>query len=278
MKGIGIKACELFRDYLINTEKAAATVEKYTHDVAVFRIWLGTRQLNKSAVLAYKAELISRYAPASVNAALASLNAFFAFADRQDCKVKAVKIQRQLFAKEERELTKEEYERLLAAAEQKSRRLWLAMQAICSTGIRISELKFITVEAAQRGEATVRNKGKTRRALMPRELCRTLLRYARENHIRGGSVFVTRNGKPLDRSNVWAEMKALCASAGVDAKKAFPHNLRHLFARTYYRIHKDVARLADLLGHASVNTTRIYTAENAMLHKRQIERLGLLKC
>lgn len=278
MKPISQQACTAFRAYLIQTEKASATVEKYTRDAERFCRRLGARPLCKEAVLAYKAKLLRTYAPASVNATLSSLNAFFVFAGRSDCRVKALRIQRRQFASEERELSKAEYERLLSAAQQKNRRLWLAMQAICSTGIRISELQYITAEAAARGKADVRNKGKARQILLSQALCRALLQYAKEQDITEGPIFRTRSGKPLDRSNVWGDMKSLCKAAGVDPRKVFPHNLRHLFSRTHYLLYKDVVHLADLLGHASINTTRIYTRENICLYKQQIENLDLLKC
>ena len=190
-----------------------------------------------------------------------------------------MKIQKQIFSTKDKELTKSEYQRLLEAAKSKNNeRLYLLMQTICSTGIRVSELEFITVDAVSAGVANINCKAKHRQVFLPKALCKILSRYIREHKIKSGPVFVSRTGKPLDRSNIWSDMKKLCESAGVSKDKVFPHNLRHLFARTYYSLQKDIVRLADILGHSSVNTTRIYTMENGDIHKLQIERLGLLRC
>ncbi len=267
-----------YRRHLIQEEKCPATVAKYTHDVQLLFDWLDTRPLDKSAVLAYKAALIERYAPASVNAALASLNSFFSFLGHPTLRVKSLKLQKRSFLPAERELTKSEYERLLTAARAKSERLCLLLQTICSTGIRVSELRFVTVEALQGGIAAIRCKGKTRQVLLPRALCQVLRAYAKRAGIRTGAIFVSRNGNPLDRSNIWSAMKRLCRAAGVLAAKVFPHNLRHLFARTFYTLRKDIVRLADILGHESINTTRIYTKESGETHRKQLQKLGLLRC
>ena len=270
---------ENFKNYLISEEKSEATVSKYLHDVAVFAEWLSERDLEKIAVVEYKTVLCEKYAPASVNAALSSLNCFFAFCGWYDLRVKNLKIQRQIFASTEKELTKAEYDRLLTAAKsKKNERLFLLMQTICSTGIRVSELKFITVEAVERGIAEINCKGKRRQVFLPKELRKMLGRYIKEQKRKSGAVFVTKNGNPLDRSNIWSDMKKLCKTANVSEKKVFPHNLRHLFARTFYSLQKDVVRLADILGHSSVNTTRIYTMETGVVHRRLIEKLGLLRC
>lgn len=208
---------------------------------------------------------------------LAALNSFFEFAGWYDCKVKQLKLQRQVYCSEEKELTKEEYYRLIQAAKTaKKDRLGLIIQTICSTGIRISELNFITVESIQSGIAYVDCKGKSRQIFLPHKLKLLLLQYTRKNHIQQGPVFVTRGGKPIDRSNVWREMKSLCRMAKVKEIKVFPHNLRHLFARTYYKMEKDISKLADLLGHSSVNTTRIYIISSGAEHKKQIERMHLI--
>lgn len=270
-----MRSLEGFRKQLWDEEKSALTIEKYTRDVERFLRWLAGRRMTKGEVLAFKACLLERYAVTSVNSMLSSLNRYLTFCGREDCRVKTVKHQPPVFCSEERELTRAEYERLLRAAGG-DHRLCLLMQTICSTGIRVSEHPFVTVEAARTGRATVRCKGKSRVVLLPRRLCRALIAYARERGIRAGSLFVTRTGKPLDRSRIWAQMKKLCRTAGVLAEKVFPHNLRHLFARTYYAMEKDVVRLADLLGHSSVNTTRIYTVESGAVHRRQIERMPLL--
>ena len=279
MKKITNQLVEKFKVYLINEEKASATLEKYIRDVVSFMEWIANTLLDKCAVLKYKQHLIENYAPASVNSIISSLNSFFDYNGWYELKVKSVKIQKQIFTSEDRELTKVEYERLLAAAKSKNnQRLYYLMQTICSCGLRVSELKFITTNAVRCGRATINCKGKMRIVLLPKQLCKMLTGYIKENNIKSGSVFVSKNGKPLDRSNIWSDMKKLCECAGVSKDKVFPHNLRHLFARTYYSLQKDVVRLADILGHSSVNTTRIYTMESGDVHRRQIQRLGLLLC
>lgn len=279
MRKITNELIENFKIDLIEEEKAQATIEKYIRDILAFVKWLSGRTVEKQTVLEYKQKLIEKYAPASVSSVLSSLNRFFAFAQWFNCKVKSIKIQKQVFAKQERELTKAEYDRLLAAALHKdNKRLYLLMQTICSTGIRVSELKFITVEAVKAQKAIINLKGKTRSVFLPDMLCKMLLRYIKEEKIKSGSVFVSKNGRPLDRCNIYHDMKKLCESANVDRSKVFPHNLRHLFARTYYSLEKDISRLADILGHSSVNTTRIYTMETGEIHRKQIQKLGLLRC
>ena len=236
-------------------------------------------EVTKMAVLEYKQELTEKYAPASVNAKLSSLNSFFVFNEWYDCKVKALKIQKQIFSSKEKELTKAEYERLLLAAKhKKNQRLYYLMQTMCSTGIRVSELRFVTVDAVLNGQAYINCKGKMRVIILTNQLCKMLKDYIKQNKIISGSIFVTKTGKPLDRSNIWSDLKKLCEIAGVDKKKVFPHNFRHLFARTYYALQKDIVRLADILGHSSVNTTRIYTMESGEVHRRQLQKLGLLIC
>ncbi len=279
MRTITKEMLENYKSHLINEEKAIATIEKYVRDVAEFAEWLGVKVLEKSIVLAYKARLIEEYAPTSVNAALSSLNSFFTHMEWYDLRVKNLKIQKQIFASTDKELTKAEYERLLSASkDKKNERLYLLMQTICSTGIRVSEVRFITVEAVNRGIAEINCKGKRRQVFLPKQLCQILRRYIKEQKIKSGAIFVTKNGNPLDRSNIWSDMKKLCKAANVSEKKVFPHNLRHLFARTYYSLQKDIVRLADILGHSSVNTTRIYTMESGEIHRKQIQKLGLLLC
>ena len=268
-----------FKTYLINEEKSIATVKKYLRDITAFMLWLGVRSVEKNVVLEYKTVLIEKYAPASVNSVLSSLNSFFGYNEWHECQVKTMKLQKQIFSSEKKELTKAEYEKLLKAAQQKQNiKLFYLMQTICATGIRVSELKYITVDAVYRGEAAINCKGKMRIVLLPKQLCKMLKRYIKEQDIKQGSVFVSKYGRSLDRSNIWKLMKALCECAGVSKEKVFPHNLRHLFARTYYSMEKDVVRLADILGHSSVNTTRIYTIETSDVHRRQIQKLGLLRC
>lgn len=279
MKIIKNEQLEAFEAYLTDAEKAPATIRKYVRDVEDLGRWSGGCELTKTSILTYKSELCERYAPTSVNAALSSLNSFFSFMEWFELRVKSLRIQRQIFASTDRELTRAEYERLLLTAGARGdRRLQLLMQTICSTGIRVSELRYVTVEAVARGVAEISCKGKRRRVFLPRQLCTMLRDYARERKIKSGAVFVTKNGNPLDRSNIWTAMKKLCRAANVARSKVFPHNLRHLFARTYYTRQKDIVRLADVLGHSSINTTRIYTMESGEVHRRQIQQLGLLRC
>ena len=260
-----------FRLYLENEEKSKATVEKYLRDVRSFVDFVKDKSLTKEQTLSFKNILVERYAPASVNSMLVAVNAFLDFIGMSECKVKQLKIQRQLFANEEKELSREEFRRLVSAAE--GSRISAVIQTICGTGIRVSELKYVTVEAVQRGKATVNCKNKTRVIFIPLQIKKMLKAYIKKTGISAGSVFVTRSGKPLDRSNIWKEMKALCRRARVSENKVFPHNLRHLFARTFYKIEKDIVRLADLLGHSSINTTRIYTTECGADHIRSIEKV-----
>lgn len=268
-----------FKTYLIEDEKSSATLEKYMRDINAFCRWLCEREADKKTVLEYKEYLMQSYAHSSVNSILSSLNSFFDFIGWYDAKVKMLKIQKQIFASKEKELSKSEYERLLNAAKSKqNKRLYYLLQTICSTGIRVSEVKFITIEALKLKKAIIQCKGKMRIVILPKELCKLLYAYAKEEKISTGPVFITKHGKPLDRSNIWKLMKSLCESAKVAKEKVFPHNLRHLFARTFYQLQKDIVRLADILGHSSINTTRIYTMENGDIHRRQIQKLGLLLC
>lgn len=277
MKTIQIEQVLQYTNHLISEEKAEPTIKKYTRDITAFMRWIGDRTINKEQVLEYKQYLIENYASISVNSILSALNSFFAYLGWYELRVKFLKIQKQIFANRDKELTKEEYQRLLRAAKRKNnRQLDLLMQTICSTGIRVSELKYITVEAVRREQAEINCKGKMRMVILPDALCKMLIRYCKEKKITSGSVFVTKNGKPLDRSNIWRLMKNLCTDAGVSKRKVFPHNLRHLFARTYYSLQKDIVRLADILGHSSVDTTRIYTIECGDIHRKQLQKLGLL--
>ena len=279
MRKITNELIHSFKNYLIEEEKSENTVEKYIRDISFFMAWLCDQEATKILALEYKKELCEKYAPASVNAAISSLNSFFAFMEWHDIRIKALKIQRQIFSSKDKELTKVEYERLLNAAKsKKNERLYYLMQTICSTGIRVSELRYITTSAVHSGQAVINCKGKMRIVILPKELCKMLKGYIGDNNIKNGSVFVSRNDKPLDRSHIWKMLKALCKTAGVSKDKVFPHNFRHLFARTYYSLQKDIVRLADILGHSSVNTTRIYTIETGEVHRKQIQRLGLLRC
>ena len=271
------KLC-LFRNYLLEEERSAATIEKYGRDVLAFLSWLSDREeISKEVVVGYKQAIIGKYKTTSANSMLVSVNRFLDFIGKKDCQVKLFKIQRNPFRKKDKELTKEEYNRLILAAKAKSSsRLFLMIQAICSTGIRVSEHRFITREALERGRITIYNKGKERVVFLPKKLKKCLLQYCRQNGIYSGPVFVTKNGTPVNRCNVWAEMKALCKEAGVSPEKVFPHNLRHLFAVTYYRMQKDIVHLADILGHSNIEYTRIYTFTSDEEHARVLSRMCLL--
>ena len=271
------KLC-LFRNYLLEEERSAATIEKYGRDVLAFLSWLSDREeISKEVVVGYKQAINGKYKTTSANSMLVSVNRFLDFIGKKDCQVKLFKIQRNPFRKKDKELTKEEYNRLILAAKAKSSsRLFLMIQAICSTGIRVSEHRFITREALERGRITIYNKGKERVVFLPKKLKKCLLQYCRQNGIYSGPVFVTKNGTPVNRCNVWAEMKALCKEAGVSPEKVFPHNLRHLFAVTYYRMQKDIVHLADILGHSNIEYTRIYTFTSEEEHARVLSRMCLL--
>lgn len=269
-----IKEYEL---YLKDEERSCATIEKYMRDIRVFVGFLGEDELTKQKVLQYKSTLSNNYAVSSANSMLAALNSFFRFCGWGDLCVKQFKMQREAYCSKDKELTRTEYVRLLSAAKQKSNiRLNLIIQTICSTGIRVSELRYITVEALKAGEAVVNCKGKNRRIFIVQELKKKLMAYVKSHKITSGPVFVSRNGNPVSRITVWKEMKALCAEANVSPNKVFPHNLRHLFARTFYSIEKDIAKLADILGHASINTTRIYIVTTGEEHRRKMENMRLI--
>lgn len=280
MKGriLTSKAVQSFKKYLREEEKSANTIEKYLRDVRAFTEYLGGAEVTKEAVIAYKSKLLAEsYAVRSINSMLASLNGLFSFLGWTDCRVKSIKLQRQIYCPEEKELTKAEYMRLVDTAKQKgNERLNLILQTICGTGIRVSELQYITVEAVKCGEAIVSLKGKTRTIFIVRELQKKLLRYAAEQGISSGTIFITRTGRPLSRTNIWREMKGLCEQAGVNPQKVFPHNLRHLFARVFYGIEKDIAKLADILGHSSINTTRIYIISTGDEHRKRMEHMRLI--
>ena len=258
-------------------EKAAGTLEKYRRDLTAFARWLGGRIVTKETAADWKTHLLnSGYAPRTINSMLAALNGFFRFMDWH-IKVRFLKIQRQLFRETSRELRRSEYDRLLAAArEHGQERLALLMETLCATGIRISELQYITLEAVRRGRADISLKGKIRTILIPRKLAKKLLAYARAAGIRGGEIFRTRTGRGLSRRQVWYELKRLCRAAGVAPSRVFPHNFRHLFAQTFYRATRDIAKLADVLGHSSIETTRIYLVTTGEEHQRQLDRLGLV--
>ena len=265
-----------YKEHLISEERSPATIEKYIRDVAAFAEYVQMSEITKDAVLAYKRQIMQNYAARSVNSMLSSINSLFAFLRWHDLKVKTLKIQRQIFCSEKKELTKSEYARLCEAAEKRNERLKLILQTICGTGIRVSELRYITVEAAKQGEAVVNCKSKTRVIFIVKELRKKLLRYAAEQNIKTGMIFITKAGKPINRTNIWREMKSLCKAANVNPQKVFPHNLRHLFARVFYGIEKDIAKLADILGHSSINTTRIYIISTGTEHRRRMENMHLI--
>ena len=279
MKGriITAKAIAEFKEHLILEERSKITVEKYIRDVKAFAKYTQNSAITKETIIAYKKYLQENYAVRSVNSMLASINSLFMFLGWHDLRVKSLKLQQQVFCPEQKELTKAEYARLCRTAERKhNERLNLILQTICGTGIRVSELQFITVEAVKQGEAVVNCKAKTRSVFIVKELKQKLLRYAAEQGIKNGMIFVTRTGKPISRTNIWREMKALCIEANVNPQKVFPHNLRHLFARVFYGIEKDIAKLADILGHSSINTTRIYIISTGTEHRRRMENMHLI--
>ena len=273
---LSVEHIQEFWNYLKQEEKSEATIQKYLRDVRLFRAYAQDQPITKVLVIGWKKSLEdSGYAVRSINSMLASLNSLLHFLGRSDCRVKAIKQQKQVYCSEEKELSKAEYLHLLQAAG-RTPQLQLVMKTICGTGIRVSELKYFTVEAVKQGQVTVNCKGKRRTILIPGKLRKLLLNYAQKEKIRSGVIFHTRNGKPLNRSYIWAQMKALCKEAGVNPSKVFPHNLRKLFARTFYAMEKDIAKLADILGHSSIDTTRIYIISTGTEHRRKIERLGLV--
>ncbi len=267
---------ERFSQHLRKEEKSAATIEKYLRDVRRFLAFVGEQTITKELVIAFKTNLLEKkYAVGSINSMLASINSLLSFLGQTDCRAKNLRKQKKTYSTEDRELTKAEYLRLVDAARERPQ-LMLIMETICSTGIRVSELRFFTVEAVQEGTVTIRCKSKTREIIIPGNLKTVLLKYAAKEKIQQGPIFITKNGNPLDRSNIWSQMKSLCEKAGVKRSKVFPHNLRKLFARTFYGLDKDIAELADILGHSSIDTTRIYIMSTGQEHRRKIERLGFV--
>lgn len=272
------KILKEFEEYLIQEEREKATIGKYLRDAECFLVWLGNRELSKKQVVLWKEELTEKqYFPITINGKLAAINKLLLSLGKPECRVKYLKIQRRLFRSTERDLTKEEYSRLVETAFSNGReRLALLMESICATGIRVSEVQYLTVETAEAGRAEISLKGKIRTILIPGKLCRKLLKYAKKQKITSGEIFLTKSGKSMSRHQIWAEMKALCAQAKVQPSKVFPHNLRHLFARAFYRACRDVVRLAGILGHSSIETTRIYLITTGIEHRKQMSRLGLI--
>ena len=268
-----------FARRLREEEYAGGSIELYLRSARKLAAWLGERRLEKAAVLEWKDSLLAEgLSPATVNSMLAAVNRLFRFLDREDCRVRAIKIQKALFRSETRDLSREEYLHLVETAEERGqKRLALLLETVCSTGIRVSELRYVTVEAAREGRTDVSLKGKLRTILLPPKLCRKLLKYARRQKLNSGELFRTRSGGSLSRKQIWAELKALSKKAGISAAKVFPHNLRHLFAKTFYRAYRDISKLADILGHSSIETTRIYLLSTGLEHARQMSRLGLVR-
>ena len=264
--------------HLRREERSPGTIEKYLRDIRAFAGWLDGRPVSRELVAEWRDHLLSKdYAPVTINSMLAALNGLFHFLGWDECRAKFLKVQRRLFRDAGRELTRQEYERLLAAARARGQeRLALLMEAICATGIRVSEVKYLTVEAAQAGRAEISLKGKIRTILIPAKLCRKLLKCSNKQKSVSGEIFLTRNGTHLSRRQIWAEMKGLCRTAGVAPSKVFPHNFRHLFATAFYRASHDIVKLADVLGHSSIETTRIYLLTSGAEHQRQLDRLGLV--
>jgi len=264
--------------WLRQEERAPGTTEKYLREVRRFATWLDGRAVTKETLVEWKAYLQAQhYAPSTINGTLAALNALFRFLGWDECRAKFLKVQRRMFRDASRDLTRTDYNALITTAQERGqRRLALLMETICATGIRVSEVQYITLEAARQGRADISLKGKIRTILFPSRLCRKLLKYAKKQKIVSGEIFLTRNGKPLSRRQIWAEMKCLCQYAHVDPDKVFPHNLRHLFATTFYESSRDVIKLADVLGHSSIETTRIYLMTSGVEHQRHLDRLGLV--
>ena len=272
-----VKILNAFREELIRRERSAATVEKYMHDVRSFAVWLREQEITPELVLQWKKELTEEFKPGTVNGKLAALNALFSFAGWSDCRVRSLRLQRRAFRDDARELNRNEFYRLVNTATRLGKeRLALLLEAIGGTGVRVSEVQYFTVEAARMGRTEIALKGKIRTILLPGKLCKKLLQYARKQKIASGEIFLTRSGRSLGRKQIWAEMKALCRSAGVAAGKVFPHNLRHLFAQAFYHQTRDVVKLADILGHSSLTTTRIYLISTGAEHRRELEKLGLV--
>lgn len=274
-----IELLDRFAQYLREEERSDATLEKYLREVRQFFLWLSGAQVSKTAVSQWKEYLLShQYHPSTINGKLTALDRFRSYCGWQDCRVKHLKLQRQLFREDHRELNRYEYGRLIAAAvRQGNERLALLIETICATGIRVSEVKYITLDAVHQSKAEVFLKGKIRTILIPGKLCRKLKKYAQKNKITSGELFLTRSGRTLSRKQIWSEMKALCEKAGVEASKVFPHNLRHLFARTFYNVCQDVVKLADVLGHSATETTRIYLVSTGAEHTRMLEQLNLVQ-
>ena len=269
------ESLKLYEQFLVEEEKASATISKYIRDVKAFYEWLEDKELSKENLKEYKAWLLDHFKISSANSMIISLNLYLKFCGHMELCLKTFRVQKKMFLEKDLELSKEEYFKLLSAAG-KGSRLQAVMETIASTGIRVSELEFITLESLYHGQAEIDNKGKHRVVMLPSKLTIKLRRYAKKHGIKSGSIFITRTGRPLDRSNIWSAMKKLCDKTGISKEKVFPHNLRHLFARAFYAIRNDITRLADILGHSSIETTRIYILSSGKEHREQIEMMNLL--
>lgn len=267
-----------FRAHLITEERSAGTIEKYLRDVRGLAAWMEGAAITKEKITGWKTQLLNRgYRPATINSMLVAVNVYLDFIGKSECRVKLLRIQRKSFCDRNRELTREEYSRLLSTARNQGKtRLALLLETICATGIRVSEVRYITLEAAQKGRTEISLKGKIRTILLPNKLRSKLLKYARKQKIASGEIFLTRSGKSMSRKQIWSEMKALCQMAGVEKTKVFPHNLRHLFAAVFYQACRDIVKLADVLGHSSIETTRIYLITTGAEHIRLLNRLELV--
>lgn len=266
-----------YKKYLYEEERSLSTIEKYMRDIRIFWDSLEGSEVTKEALICYKQSLIEKYQSTSINSMLISIHGFLDYVDLSHMKVKLLKVQRSLFIEKEKELTKAEYQRLLNTAKNNNNeRMYMLLQTICATGIRVSEHQYMTVESLNKGKVSIQNKGKTREIFLPKDLKRILMHYCRKHNIVKGAIFITRSGKPLNRSNIWSDMKRLCEEAKVNKEKVFPHNLRHLFAFTYYRLEKDLVRLADILGHSNIETTRIYTKTTGREYEKKLSRMNLI--
>lgn len=272
------KLLKMYIQYLREQERSESTIKSYQRELMSLQLYLDERPITKDILLAYKTMLTSQYSPSTCNVTISALNSYLKYMGRPNLMLNPLKIQRQIYEPADKELTRREYDKLIRAANINGQeKLSLIIQTICSTGIRISELQYISVESLKEGKTLVTNKGKSRVVFIPTQLQRVLKKYVINSNISSGPIFATRSGKPIDRSNIWASMKKLCNIAGVNPQKVYPHNLRHLFARTYYNQYHDLSRLSDLLGHTSINTTKIYTMETGAVHARQIAALGLVR-
>ena len=272
------KLLKMYIQYLREQERSESTIKSYQRELMSLQLYLDERPITKDILLAYKTMLTSQYSPSTCNVTISALNSYLKYIGRPDLTLKPLKIQKQIYETADKELTRREYDKLIRAANINGQdKLSLIIQTICSTGIRISELQYISVESLKEGKTLVTNKGKSRIVFIPAQLKRVLKKYVINSNVSSGPIFATRSGKPIDRSNIWASMKKLCNIAGVNPQKVYPHNLRHLFARTYYNQYHDLSRLSDLLGHTNINTTKIYTMETGAVHARQIAALGLVQ-